>query len=665
MTFLYPFFLWGLLALAIPIIIHLFNFRKAKKIYFSNVKFLDHVKESSSSKLKVKYLLVLFARLLFITFLVFVFAQPFLPGNEKGLDGNAVTIYLDNSQSSSNIMEGNNTGLSTGLDYLNQIIDLYPVSTKFKIITNDFAPTSINYKSKERAREMATELNYSNITRSFDAVMKRLSGSTRDAISSDIYFISDFQKSVFLNNRKSFNDTINRYKIIKLDYQANQNVFVDSIYLENPFLVANNTNRLHVKLKSVGKDDTNDLLVKLFINDRQSATTSLDINKGSSNELIFDLNYKLEGINKCRISFEDFPVTFDNDYYFTLNLLKTIRVVEIGPANSQYFRALFSENELFSYSRFLEGNIKFEQTATADLVIFNQLNSYGNSMKGLIADLKNNGKSVLIIPSEKQAPTELSRIVGFPINTYSVEEKVSLELPDLNNPFFEKTFEGIDRKTILPKAKSVLSWKPTVQDVLRFKNGLPFLSQITSTGKTYLLSAPLEDAYTDLQKHALFVPIMYKMAALSSNSYYPLSYSIDNQLIALNKDTIATNKLYKLSNASQELIPQQQASSDKLVLDIPKYLIQPGYYDLTFDKVLKNTLAFNFTKNESLTAGWNFSEIETLFNGISKVEILQQENVSAFTKNMKDRYEGKNLWKYALILSLIFLFAEVLLLRFL
>jgi hypothetical protein len=286
-------------------------------------------------------------------------------------------------------------------------------------------------------------------------------------------------------------------------------------------------------------------------------------------------------------------------------------------------------------------------------------------LNGLIADIKNNGKTVLIIHSQKQEPTELSSIVGFPLNSYNVENKVSLALPDLNNPFFEKTFEGIDNKTILPKAKSVLSWKPTVQDILRFKNGLPFLSQITGTGKTYLLSTPLEDAYTDLQKHALFVPIMYRMAALSSNSYYPLSYSIDNQLIALNKDTIATNKLYKLSNASQELIPQQQASSDKLVLDIPKYLIQPGYYDLTFDDVLKNTLAFNFTKNESLTLGLNYNEVETLFDGISNVEILQQDNVSAFTKNMKDRYEGKHLWKYALILCLIFLLAEVLLLRFL
>ena len=56
MTFLYPSFLFGLFALAIPVIIHLFNFRRTKKIYFSNTLFLKKVKEASSSKLKTQAL---------------------------------------------------------------------------------------------------------------------------------------------------------------------------------------------------------------------------------------------------------------------------------------------------------------------------------------------------------------------------------------------------------------------------------------------------------------------------------------------------------------------------------------------------------------------------------------------------------------------------------
>ncbi|MFI5136035.1 MAG: BatA domain-containing protein, partial [Chitinophagales bacterium] len=64
MSFLYPAFLFALGAIAIPIIIHLFNFRRYKTIYFSNTKFLREVKEKTDSRTQLKHLLVLLCRIL-------------------------------------------------------------------------------------------------------------------------------------------------------------------------------------------------------------------------------------------------------------------------------------------------------------------------------------------------------------------------------------------------------------------------------------------------------------------------------------------------------------------------------------------------------------------------------------------------------------------------
>jgi len=64
MQFLYPSFLYALLALAIPIIIHLFFFRRFKKVYFTNVRFLKEIKEETSARQRLKNLLVLLMRLL-------------------------------------------------------------------------------------------------------------------------------------------------------------------------------------------------------------------------------------------------------------------------------------------------------------------------------------------------------------------------------------------------------------------------------------------------------------------------------------------------------------------------------------------------------------------------------------------------------------------------
>ena len=101
MNFLYPGFLFALLTIAIPIVIHLFNFRKFKKVYFSNVQFLKEAKEQNSSREKLKHLLVLLCRVLAIIFLVLAFARPFISSGDGFSPSarNVVNIYIDNSYS--------------------------------------------------------------------------------------------------------------------------------------------------------------------------------------------------------------------------------------------------------------------------------------------------------------------------------------------------------------------------------------------------------------------------------------------------------------------------------------------------------------------------------------------------------------------------------------
>ena len=100
MRFLFPGFLFALLAIAIPIIIHLFNFRKFKKVYFSNVRFLKSIEQQTASRQNLKNLLVLAARILAITFLVFAFARPYIARDDAKVSARQVaSIYIDNSYS--------------------------------------------------------------------------------------------------------------------------------------------------------------------------------------------------------------------------------------------------------------------------------------------------------------------------------------------------------------------------------------------------------------------------------------------------------------------------------------------------------------------------------------------------------------------------------------
>ena len=97
MNFKYPFFLYFLLLAIIPIIIHLINLRKHKKVFFSNVKLLNTIKSRKSSYNKLKDIILMITRMLAISFLVIAFAQPFLPEENIITTENQMVLYIDNS----------------------------------------------------------------------------------------------------------------------------------------------------------------------------------------------------------------------------------------------------------------------------------------------------------------------------------------------------------------------------------------------------------------------------------------------------------------------------------------------------------------------------------------------------------------------------------------
>jgi hypothetical protein len=68
MQFVYPAFLFALLAVAIPVIIHLFHFRRFRKVYFSDVSFLRQLSDESKKQSRLKHWLVLAARMLAVAF---------------------------------------------------------------------------------------------------------------------------------------------------------------------------------------------------------------------------------------------------------------------------------------------------------------------------------------------------------------------------------------------------------------------------------------------------------------------------------------------------------------------------------------------------------------------------------------------------------------------
>ena len=139
MRFLYPNMLWGLLALLIPIVIHLFNFRRHKLVYFSNTAVLRSIQQENAKTRKLKYLVTLLLRCLFIAALVLAFAFPYRP--EKQLNVNTentlIGVYIDNSMS----MKGQSqrtTMIEDARQSARDLVHKLNPSNRYLLMTNSF-----------------------------------------------------------------------------------------------------------------------------------------------------------------------------------------------------------------------------------------------------------------------------------------------------------------------------------------------------------------------------------------------------------------------------------------------------------------------------------------------------------------------------------------------
>jgi hypothetical protein len=663
MSFLYPSFLWALGALSIPVIIHLFNFRKTTRIYFSNNRFLRQVKESTTAKRKLKHYLILASRLLFLLFLVLAFCQPIIPANEKTVNYRNVVFYLDNSQSMSAPLEDQHRGLDGGIAFINNIVNVFPPDSRYRLVTNDFAPFSNSFKTKKEVVDILAQIRLSPVSRSVKEVKDRIANAGT-VKSQEIFWISDFQKST-AGRPQNIADTNQQWRLVPIAFEDLSNVFVDTAYLDNPFAPSGEKNTLRIQVRNDGTDDATQLTVKLTINSIQMGATNIDVPKGGIGEASFDLTARLTGLNKAVVSFNDFPVSFDNEFYFTLNYKEKIRIIEIkNSSNPSPIEKVYGNTQVFLYRGYAVSNLNYSLLNEADLVIVNGLNNIDPSLSLALNEYLKKDGTIFLVPGPNPDEVSMKSFLGLPdYNRIPSAALQELDKPDFSNPFFLNVFEEKSNALIMPKAIPIINWGPDRSAILRFKNDRPFLSKIERTGTLYLLSSPLESSHTDFYNHGLFVPVMYRIAASSKKDNQKLYYSVQETFLTLRLDSVRAEDQVRLIN-QEEIIPSQRRAGNNVLLDLPKFSLKTGFYKVVSGRDTVDLIAFNSNKAESMMSQYKGEEIKTLFGQGDNVSIFDAVSTDTFSNEIKERYLGTPLWKYAVLLALLFLAAEVLLIRF-
>lgn len=614
-------------------------------------------------------MLILASRILFIVFLVLAFAQPFLPASEKvqPIDSSQVTIALDNSLSMQNLHADEDlTLLTVAADQAKRVLDIFPSTTAISVNTNS------NYN-------MAATIGSADAVNTLD----QLSHSTRPFVSQQVmnanqagaehvFLFSDFQKSFFEPSLLSQIDSSRIYHLVPLKAQGTSNVFVDSVYLADEFVRPGTEGTLYVRLYNAGEKAIPDCPVKLVVDNVQLAALSIDLPAKQITETAINFTIRGEGSKQAWVEVEDYPVEFDNLYYFVLQPSSRLSITEISGDDSSPLQRLYRNEPLFQTQRFSPNNIDYAHLNGSDIIVLQGIEEVPTALVSTLETFVQSGGTLAIIPPATErgnSYTALLQSLAIPASlSAGSSTKTSLAIPNRDNPFFKTIFADYDPKMQMPASVRKLVWSRSSEDILKYRGGAPYLSRFDrGQGKVYLLAAPLQPDQNELVNHALFVPVMYRLAISSYKQEQQLAYRLQNMTITIPVQKQAGGEnIYKLVKDSTAFIPEQQVRGGRLVFNVPPDLEEAGFYQLQLQDKTVGSFAFNYDKQESLLEQYSPEELRNFLpKDQRQVHIYDYSDTFTVKSEFEKRFFGVTLWKYCLILCLIFLMAEIALIRFL
>ncbi|HHP7242012.1 MAG TPA: hypothetical protein ACFCUD_10070 [Cyclobacteriaceae bacterium] len=559
----------------------------------------------------------------------------------------------------------NRSALEESINYLSTLTNSFNETTRFRLITNDNFFVKNRYLSKAEIMDRLTEIEYSTFNPSFQEISNKIKSYSSNPEGDIFYVLSDFQRTTF-GDFNDFNDSINYYNLINISSKES-NVFIDSVYLENPMFIEGENNQLTVKIRNVGDKSYKDLSVKLLLNSDQISSINTSINSNSIKNIEFDINNISGDFVRGTIVIDDFPVSFDNEFYFVLDNTEKVKILEIKEIDSKtQISKAFGNKSLFNLTSNKIRNINYNLFNDTEILVLNELESIPNGLMSQINNFLSEGKDLLIVPGENIDLKTYSNLLGRKLNNVKLGEQLPLSPDGFINPFFQNIFEEQSNKVEMPFAKPILQVNGYVDDILKLKNGFIFLGNAQNNGNVFFFTSPLKDQYTNFHKHGIFIPTLYKIAFGTKSNKSKIYYHQNQRLFNIKSKRPLYNEIVELKPANTEdtFIPNQRVTNKDLILELPPTIANPGFYQIINNGNVYSELALNYSKAELDLIQYNNDELRKAFIDFDNV-IINDSTDYALEAEISNLQWRDELWRIAIVLALVFLLLEVLFIRFL
>jgi len=680
MEFVNPGFLYGLFTISIPIIIHLFNFRRFKKIYFSNVSFLKELKQQTQKQSRLKHLLILIMRILAIAAMVLAFAQPYFPVSKNIIqpdEKNAVSIYVDNSFSMQAASE-QGILLDEAKDKAKEVASVYKSSDLFQLLTNDFEGRHQRFVSREEFFDLIDEMQISPVVKSLPEIISRqqvlFEGNPSKAKTA--YIISDFQRD-FLNRDLPVMDSSLNILFIPLESINKDNLYIDSCWFETPVHQLNQNAELKVSIRNSSAKSFEKIPVKLMINGKQKALASFDIKENGSTEVVLPYTNYDNGIQNAELEINDFTINFDDKLWFSYYVSSLTPILCInGNDENVFLNSLFKKDSLFRFENVNEGNIGYSDFSKYQLIILNELRSVSSGLIQQLIPFVHNGGSLVVLPFGRPDGPEYSALLkSFNAGSYGQLDTTDTKISYINleHPLYSNVFdeipENLDLPVVFQHFPIQLESRTKQETLLELQSRGPFLNVFqVEKGKVYLFAVPFNTDFSNFTRHAIFVPTLFKIA-ISSVIEEILYYSIgENEVINIGNIELGNEEVLhlKMLNSDFDVIPEHRRQNSSIDLFTRGQISQAGNYELVKGDQAMKGISFNYDRAESDMVFYSSDMLKQYITEkkLNNIQVLTPTG-KPFVQTLSEYSQGIRLWKLFVILALAFLLAEALLLRFL
>ena len=675
MQFVHPEILWALTALAVPVLIHLFNFRRYKRIAFSNISFLKEVQSETTKSSKIRHIIILICRLLAFTGIILAFAQPFFPTaqSEKMNGVRAVSVYIDNSLS----MQGQEAGVSF-LEISKQkataLVSSFSNNDRFQIISNNFKGGDQRLLSKDEALQSIQSISFSPETKQISAVFER----QRDLLNksaADIhlyYWLSDFQRNT--SEIQELANAENEFiTAIPATRDVQKNLSVDSLYFSTPQRILNNSDTLLVVIQNHSAELIENAPLSLELDGLQKAVSGVTIPPKGIVTVPIAFSTTQTGFHYGSVRINDFPLVFDDVHYFAYSISEKINILNLVGSEQQNVSQLFDNDPQYNFSTVNETSVTTEAIQTSNFIIVQGIQTLSPQLIGDLSSYIDQGGSVFIIPHTLSDLLSYNNFLGR-CNSVQLSAKsntaLAANMVDLSNPFYSPAFEKLQNNASLPSAtlhfplnngnfKSI--------PLISFQDNSPLLA-LTNHGKGRLFVSSVTSLKTEstFLSHALF-PVSLLRAAETSAEVQALYYQLGKEsYLTLSHTPTSAEGLFEISATtnSKTFIAQSRSLGGETDVFLPIEMSDAGFYVVKESGVNVMPLAMNFNNTESNVELIGADELMKLAQQIGlnnfSVKDADPEMLQALATELGG---GISLWKYLIYAALLFIALEIIFIK--